>query len=164
MFPAPKSGTLYKTRLLSQEDYSMSTTENRAVLQRAGENFNNPKNRTAYFELYDPTIVLHGYQGVEPGLESVKQFYQAFWGAFPDCKLVFEEVFAEGDKVACRFVVYATHQGEFQGIPATGKRITLPGITILQFANGKCVERWSQADFIGLLQQLGVMPAPEPNK
>ena len=139
----------------------MSTAENKAILQRAAENFSNPQHRMAYLELYDPTIVLHGYQGVEPGLASVKQFYQAFWAAFPDCKLVLEDLVAEGDKVACRFVVYATHQGEFQGIPATGKQIALPGITILQFANSRCIERWSQADFVGLLQQLGVMPAAE---
>jgi predicted ester cyclase len=67
-------------------------------------------------------------------------------------------VFAAADKVACRFVVHATHQGPFQGIAPTGKRIIQPGITILRFSEGKCVERWSQADFMGLLSQLGALP------
>ena len=52
------------------------------------------------------------------------------------------------------------HGGPFQGMPATGKPFTLPGITILRFADGGCCERWSQADFIGLLQQLGALPPP----
>ena len=62
---------------------------------------------------------------------------------------------AEGDEVAARYVVYGTHQGEFMGIAATGKQITRAGITILHFRNGKCVERWSQADTLGMLRQLG---------
>lgn len=136
----------------------MSLETNKAVLQRAAENFNQRQTRESYFELYDPNIVLHGYQGVEPGLASVKQFYYAFWAAFPDCQLILEDLVAEGDKLACRFVVKATHTGEFQGIPPTGKQIALPGITILRFAGDKCVERWNQADFVGLLHQLGVMP------
>jgi predicted ester cyclase len=95
---------------------------------------------------------------VELGLASVRQFYEGFWLAFPDSQLVFEDVFAVADKVACRFVVHATHQGPFQGIAPTGKRTTQPGITILRFSEGKCVERWSQADFMGLLSQLGALP------
>ncbi len=70
-------------------------------------------------------------------------------------------MFAEGDEVACRFTRRAAHGGEFNGIPATGRRVELKGITILRFANGRCVERWSQADFMGMLRQLGVVPAPE---
>lgn len=72
-----------------------------------------------------------------------------------------EEVLAEGDEVACRFTLRAAHEGEFNGIPPTGRRVELKGITILRFANGRCVERWSQADFMGMLQQLGVVPAPQ---
>lgn len=60
---------------------------------------------------------------------------------------------------ACRFVVTGKHTGPFQGMPPTGKEFTLPGITILRFSGERCVERWSQADFLGLLQQLGALPA-----
>ncbi len=138
----------------------MSTAANKASLHRAAQHFSTPANRAAYLELYDASIVLHGYQGVAPGIESVRDFYMAFWAAFPDCVLTLDDVIAEGDQVACRFVVHATHQGTFQGIPPTGKQVTLPGMTILRFVGGKCVERWSQADFLGLLQQLGALPAP----
>jgi predicted ester cyclase len=65
----------------------------------------------------------------------------------------------EGDKLACRFVVRATHRGPLQGIPPSGRSVTLPGITILRFRDGRCVERWSQADFAGMLRQIGVLAA-----
>lgn len=138
----------------------MSTEQNKAVLLRAAENFSRQGDKTAYLELYDTEAILHGYAGVEPGLVSITQFYQGFWVAFPDCQLTLDNLVAEGDKVACSFVVRGTHQGDFMGIPPIGKPINLTGATILRFANGKCVERWSQADFLGLLQQLGVAPSP----
>ncbi len=138
----------------------MSTEENKAILQRAAENFNNKADRSAYFDLYDANAVLHGYQGVEPGLESIKQYYNALWVAFPDCQLTLEDVIAEGEKAACRFVMHGTHQGKWRGVPPTGKQVTWTGIAMLRFRGGKCVERWSQADSLGLLQQLGVVPAP----
>ena len=135
----------------------MSTEDNKAILQRAMDNFTKG-NRDAYLALYDANCVLHGY-GLA-GIESIKQFYHGFWTAFPDAHLTSEDMIAEGDKVACRFVLHATHQGEFMGVPATGKRVTFTGTTILRFAGGKCVERWSNADFLGLMQQLGAIPAP----
>src|ERR1700742_295840 len=138
----------------------MSSESNSEVLLRAGRNFSDPATHEAYFDLYDDEIVLHGYASVEPGIESVKQFYHRFWTAFPDSVLKMEDVFEAGDKVTCRFVVEATHQGPFLGVPATGRRISLPGITILRFANGGCVERWSQADFLGVLTQIGALAAP----
>jgi steroid delta-isomerase-like uncharacterized protein len=105
-------------------------------------------------------VVLHGYQGVEPGLASVRRFYQAFWEAFPGSQITVEDLIAEADKVACRFTITATHTGPFMGIPATGKQVEFGGITILLFRNGTCVERWSQTDFLGMAQQLGAIPAP----
>ncbi len=138
----------------------MSAEEDRAVVQRAIENWNRG-DLAGYLELYDPDAVLHGYPGVEPGLESIKRFYDAFWAAFPDSHIMIDDVIAEGDEVASRFTLRATHQGDFMGIPPTGGQVTLAGITILRFAGGRCVERWGQADFLGLMQQLGAIPAPE---
>jgi predicted ester cyclase len=138
----------------------MSTEENKAILQRAMDKFS-PQTKEQYLSLYDPGCVLHGYVGVEPGLDGIRRFYEAFWNAFPDVVLTNEGMLAEGDEVACRFSLKATHQGEFNGIPPSGKPIHLTGITILKFANGKCIERWSEADWLGMLQQLGVIPAPE---
>ena len=131
-----------------------------AALRHAGERWN-AGDLAGYLQLYDPDVRLHGYSGVEPGLDNVRRFYEGFWAAFPDSRLIFEDLFPYEDRVACRFVVRATHRGELMGVPATGKEIALPGITILRFAGERCVERWSQADFLGLLQQIGAIPAPE---
>ena len=97
-------------------------------------------------------------QELSPGLSSIRQFYQAFWAAFPGSRLVFEDVFASGEKVACRFLLQGEHRGVFEGIAATGAHINLPGITLLEFHDGRCIRRWSYTDSAGLLQQLGVLP------
>lgn len=138
----------------------MASESNSDVLRRAAKHFGDPARRETYFDLYDEHAVLHGYAGVEPGIASIKQFYAAFWAAFPDSRLLLEDLFESGDKLACRFVVEATHAGPFLGVPASGRRVMLPGITILRFENGKCVERWSQADFLGVMVQIGAVPAP----
>jgi predicted ester cyclase len=139
----------------------MAAEEYKAIIQRAARRFSDPAERGNYLELYDDNIVMHGLPGVEPGIASVRQFYQAFWSAFPDAALTLEDLVGEGDKVACRFVVRGTHQGEFQGIPPTGRQVAYGGVTIMRFEHGRCVERWSEADTLGMLQQLGVIPQPE---
>jgi predicted ester cyclase len=126
-------------------------------LQEALLHFANPASREAYFQLYDPAVVLHGYDGVEPGLESLKKFYQGIWGAFPDARVEVEDVVEAGDKLAVRFTMTGTHQGDFNGVAATGAPFRLPGMTILRFAGGCCVERWSVADFLSLMRQLGAL-------
>lgn len=135
----------------------MSAEEVKVAIGQAVAGFNDPANRETYFGLYADDAVYHG---VGSGIEAIRGFYDAVWGAFPDARLEIEDVVSEGDRVACRYAMKATHQGPFQGIPATGRQITLTGITILRLVNGRCVERWNQADFLGLMQQLGVAPAP----
>jgi steroid delta-isomerase-like uncharacterized protein len=138
----------------------MAAGGNKAIVERALARFNAPGDKSGYFELYAPDCVLHGYAGVAPGLEGIRQFYQQIWTAFPDCTVTPEDWLEEGDRVALRFTFRGTHQGEFQGIPPTGRPVTMPGITLLRFAGGRCVERWSQSDFLGLLQQLGASGYP----
>jgi predicted ester cyclase len=138
----------------------MSATENEAVLRRA-QQYWNESNLDGYLnELYHPDVVLHGFVGVEPGLASVTQFYRTFFAAFPGIQLVFHDVFSHDNKVACRFSLTGTNTGSFMGVPPTGKEVHMDGMTIIAFRDGKCVERWSQADFLGLLQQLGALPKP----
>jgi predicted ester cyclase len=71
-----------------------------------------------------------------------------------------EDLVAEGDKVAARVTVRGTHRGAFLGLAPTGKAVTQTGIDIVRVAGGKAVERWGSFDELGLLQQLGALPAP----
>lgn len=128
-----------------------------AYAERARQAFNRG-DYDGYLELYAPEIVMHGIEGVEPGIASVRAFYEGFWAAFPGSQLHFDDVFADGDTLAVRFHVDGIHQDAFMGIPPTGKAISIPGITIMRFVGSRCVERWSQADFLGMLRQLGVLP------
>jgi steroid delta-isomerase-like uncharacterized protein len=78
--------------------------------------------------------------------------------AFPDFHLEIEDYIVEGDRVVTRAVINGTHQGDLMGIPATGKRVRLPGILIDRVNDGKIIERWASWDLIGLMNQVGLMP------
>ena len=110
-------------------------------------------------------IVADDYVGHTPiddihGPEGAKQFDSMLHEAFPDYQVTVEDQIAEGDKVVTRWTCRGTHKGRFQGIPPTGKQITMTGITIFRIANGKLVEGWSNPDLLGMLQQLGAAPKP----
>ena len=108
-----------------------------------------------------PDYVWHSPSpGVFPDLDraGMKQMMPAFFTALPDLHYTVEDLIAEGDKVVCRYTWRATHHGEYMGVPATGKVVTMTGIVISRFAGGKVVEDWRQADDLGLLQQLGAIP------
>jgi len=88
------------------------------------------------------------------------EFLATFTAAFPDAQLVPECSIAEGDIVAIRWTITGTHRGDFLGVPATGRRVTMQGIEFSRLVDGRCAEHWSQFDVIGVMQQIGAMPAP----
>jgi steroid delta-isomerase-like uncharacterized protein len=128
---------------------------NKAALEQSLGYFADPDKRQEYFRLYSDDIVLHGYQGIEPGLENVKQFYYAFWKVFPDARVILQELVEEDDTLAVRYVITGTQHEPFMGVAASGQRIELPGISILHFRNGRCFERWTSSDSLLLLRQIG---------
>jgi predicted ester cyclase len=83
-----------------------------------------------------------------------------FLAAFPDVQIVTEDMLAEGDKVVSRWIDHATHTGTFMGIPPTGRRVRVAGISIDRIAHGKIVETWLAWDELGLLRQLGGRSIP----
>lgn len=97
--------------------------------------------------------------GMPATVEGMLHMLPAFHTAFPDMQVTVGEMIAEGDKVAYRLTVTGTHTGEFMGIPATGKRVTITETHIDQIANGKLVRHEGDTDQLGLLQQVGVIPA-----
>jgi steroid delta-isomerase-like uncharacterized protein len=81
-------------------------------------------------------------------------------GAFPDRKITHHDTIAHGDKVLIRWSMSGTQEGELMGIPATGKSVTITGFDYFRLADGKIAEMWQEADQLGMMQQLGVLPAP----
>jgi steroid delta-isomerase-like uncharacterized protein len=105
-------------------------------------------------------IVFREPQQVLRGREAAKARYRAFREAFPDIAATLHEVVAQDDLVAARYTLAGTQRGPFAGVPATARRVTLSGIAIFRLADGRLAEGWGCADFYGLLQQLGALPAP----
>jgi steroid delta-isomerase-like uncharacterized protein len=80
--------------------------------------------------------------------------------AFHGLQVTIDDMMAEGDKVTCRFTARGVHNGEFMGLPPTGKKIAMTGIEIFRLRDGKIAELWGEANLMGLMQQLGILPAP----
>ena len=140
---------------------TMSTETNKASVRRFYEEVFNKRNRAAIDEFIDPNQVDHDAPpGTLGGLKGAKQTLTMYLTAFPDLHFTVEDIIAEGDRVVARLAVRGTQQGAFMGIPPTGKQATSTAIDINRFAGGKSVEHWLNMDTLGLLQQLGVIPAP----
>lgn len=92
--------------------------------------------------------------GTAPGAEGVKDVVRMFRGGFPDLHITLEEVIAEGDLVSARSTMRGTHQGEIFGIPATGNKVSVPGLTMVRIVNGRLVASWVKNDVGALMQQL----------
>src|SRR3989449_7959196 len=142
-------------------EVNKSTQTNQASVRRFYDEVFNKKNRAAIDEFIAPNQVDHAAPpGTPGGLEGAKQTLTMYLTAFPDLYFTVEDIIAEGDKVVTRLTARGTQQGEFMGIPPTGKHATVTAIDINRFAGGKSVEHWLNMDTLGLLQQLGAIPAP----
>ena len=135
----------------------MSLEENKALIRRFTEEGWNGGNLAIFDELLPPSYVAHDPMATVQGPEGFKQFYVGCRTAFPDTHVAIEDVIAEGEKVVERWTGTGTHQGPFQGIPQTGKYVTITGMSISRIAGGKIEEAWFSYDALGMLQQLGVV-------
>jgi len=123
----------------------MSASENKAFIRRYLDALSGQEKPAALLDQY-----------IADSDQALKQHIAYSESAFPRYELIAEDMFAEDDKVVVRFTLRATHRGEFMGVPATGKKVAVPGIIIYRIANGKITEHWMQIDSGGLMQQLGV--------
>lgn len=98
------------------------------------------------------------FPGLPPGREGVKAAMAMFRTGFPDLHMEAESVVASGEMVAARSTLTGTHEGEFMGIPATGKSVRVAVMDFLRFENGLAAEHWGLTDTMAMLQQLGVAP------
>jgi steroid delta-isomerase-like uncharacterized protein len=140
----------------------MAVDENKAVVRRYNEiiqQFFQGGDVNGFDEVCAPDLVHHGPAIMPRDLPGLKQMVPVFRATFPDIEIVTEDLVAEGDRVVDRVTVRGTHQGEFMGIPPSGQPIELHEIHIARIVDGKIVERWTQFDMFGLLQQIGGIPA-----
>jgi steroid delta-isomerase-like uncharacterized protein len=138
----------------------MSTEDNKANVRRVFEEGWNQGNTAVFDELFATNYLGHAPSGPIHGPEGFKQYYATYRTAFPDTHLAIEDMIAEGDKVVIRWTGTGTHQGTLMGIPPSGKRVTITGISIVRIVNGKSVEDWADFDTLGMLQQIGAIPTP----
>ena len=140
----------------------MATEQDKALIGRFVEELFNQGNMSLADEILAPDFVEHEQlpPGIPNGREGVKALTSMMRSAFPDFKATIQDILADGDKVVIRMTWSGTHKGEFMGNPATGKRMSIGVIDIIRVSRGKLVEHWGQMDAMGMMQQLGVIPAP----
>ncbi len=141
----------------------MSAEENKAAFRRIPEEIINTGNLDLADELLAPDYIEHVPlpPGLPSGVAGFKAFWTAFRTAFPDIQYTTETVLGEGDLVAGHFTVRGTHQGELMGVAGTGKQVTWTETHIARYENGKLVEHWGNSDDLGMMTQLGAIPAQQ---
>jgi steroid delta-isomerase-like uncharacterized protein len=114
-------------------------------------------------ELLAPDYVNHTPATPElpTGPEGVKGVVSMFRDGMPDLRVVIEDMIAEDDKVATRYTLEGTHEGALFGVPPTGQRLSIKSISVERVSHGKIIEHWRVTDELGMMQQLGVIPAQE---
>ncbi|MDQ4128857.1 MAG: ester cyclase [Actinomycetota bacterium] len=114
-------------------------------------------------ELLAPDYVNHspGIPDQPAGPEGVKAVVSMFRSGMPDLRVIVEDMIAEDDKVAVRYTLEGTHEGELFGLPPTGRRLSIKSITVERVSEGKIREHWRITDSLDMMQQLGAIPAPE---
>lgn len=138
------------------------TEQNKALVLQFYKAFDDRKIEQA-FELLGPNFVAHLAGMPEPLNEAeFRKFGMSFYSAFSQGQQIFDEVIVSSDRVVTSGTFIATHLGEFQGLPPTGKQIRLAIVHIDRVENGKIVEHWGQGDALGLMQQLGIIFFPGP--
>jgi steroid delta-isomerase-like uncharacterized protein len=142
----------------------MSAEESKALVRRLVDEVWNKGDLAVFDELYAPDFLFH-----DPGLPHVrtreedKHWIAGILRAFPDFHITIDDVVAEGDQVAVRLTARGTNTGDMaapRSHPATGKQVTITGIAIARIADGQFAEIWHQVDWLGMFQQLGLIPAP----
>jgi len=133
------------------------SAETKQIMKRFYDEAINGRKLDVIDELAAADLVEHEeFPGLAPGREGVKQFFAMLATAFPDFRMNVEDVIAEGDKGVVRASLTGTHQGDFMGVPATGKTVSVTVIDIVRVTGGKVAEHWGATDMGAMMEQLGV--------
>jgi steroid delta-isomerase-like uncharacterized protein len=140
---------------------AVSAEDNKALVRRFVDEVQSGGNVALIDEICSPEFVNHSAPpGIPADREGVKIVTAIFRGAFPDSYFTVEDMMAEGDKVATRKTFHGTHEGDFMGMPPSGRVVSMGLIDIVRISDGRVVEHWSMGDSLGLMQHLGVIPQP----
>jgi len=135
---------------------------NKATFRRFHDAFANSADTEFIAKMIDE-IVEPGVKNHTPveatGAQVLEELFARLHQAFPDLHVTVEDMIEEGDKVVGRNTLTGTHQGEYMGLPPTGKSITYNEIIIFRFANGRIAETWGVVDVFSQMKQLGMIPA-----
>jgi steroid delta-isomerase-like uncharacterized protein len=133
---------------------------NKAIVHRLYEEVWNRRKLEVIKEIISPSHALQApnMSGSSIGPEAYKRNVLAFLAGFPDLRWSIEDTIAEKDKVVACWTISGTHKGDYLGIPATNKKVSVEGITIHNVAGGKIMDSYSNWDILGMMQQLGVVP------
>lgn len=136
--------------------------DNKSIVRRLYEEAWNKRKLEIANQLISPSHALHGplYTGPAIGPEVYKGQVAIFVAGFPDLRFAIEDTVAEQDKVVVCWTFSGTHLGEFMGVPATNKKVSVDGITIHILSKGIIMDTYISLDMWGLMQQLGVVSAP----
>ena len=158
----PAGGIIVPQARPREGEEAVSTEDNKALVRRFVDEVQSAGNTGLIDEICSPEFVNHSTPpGTPTDREGIKVVTAMFRGAFPDSYITVEDMIAEGDKVATRKTFHGTHEGEFMGIPASGRVVSMGLIDIVRISQGRVVEHWAMGDSLGLMQQLGVIPQPE---
>jgi steroid delta-isomerase-like uncharacterized protein len=139
-----------------KEEVLMSAETSKALLRRYIHEVWENQNLEAVDEFLAPGYKRHRARTSPPlTREGQKQLLAQFRTAFPDIRVAIEEMIAEDDRIAFRSTLRGTHQGEFLGIPPTGRQITVGLVDVVHIQDGQFIEQWGGPDLLDLLQQLG---------
>jgi len=132
--------------------------QNKAIAKRAFEEILSQGNYELAEQLYAKDFVNHGLHR-NASLEEDQAALKGWHQAFSDIAMLPQKLIAEGDLVAIYWIAHGTNTGTGNGLPATGKKAELAGITIWRIVDGKIKEEWSAFDQLSMMQQLGLLPA-----
>ena len=135
--------------------------DNKAIVRRLYEEVWNKRKLEVVSEVISPSHALHApnISGSSIGPEAYKRQILLFLAGYSDLRFTIEDIIAEQDKVVACWTFSGTHEGDFMGVPATNRRVSVDGMTIHHIAGGKIMDSYSNWDALGMMQQLGVVPA-----
>ena len=138
----------------------MTSEDNKALIIQFVEEFWSNGNESAADALMADSVTIVVNNDPVRDTDALKGFARMLRRAFPDWHSQLEELVAEDDRVAERWMGHGTHRGEFQGIPATGRQIAVPGTVFYRIAAGRIVEFRGQFDRVSMMEQLGALAHP----